>query len=197
MMRLRLFIAVDPPQDIRRQAAALQSGVALGHSVRWVPVDQLHLTLKFLGDVEEASGAEIAKSLELVREKDFALELAGVGRFPPARPKPLRRGEGPPRRAPRVLWIGLNPQPRLLALHDAIELRLEGLGIEREEKAFSPHLTLARLRDDADAAEVDRWFERGRDFLAGPFPVGRFHLYSSVLGPDGATHERIHSYDLV
>jgi 2'-5' RNA ligase len=176
----RLFLAIDPPQDVRRQLASLRSGVA---DARWVSIEQLHLTLKFLGDVEEAAAAEVEKSLDSVRETDFALELSGVGRFPP-------------RRAARVLWAGLKAEPKLLDLHEAIELRLEGLGIEREDQAFSPHLTLARLRDNVRAAEVERWLERGRNFLAGPFPVGRFHLYSSVLGPDGATHERIHSYEL-
>ena len=190
---MRLFVAIDPPEDVRRRLGALSRGL---DGARWVPLDQVHLTLRFLGEVGSEASERIASSLEAVREPRFSLTLAGVGRFPPARPKPLRRGEGPSRRAPRILWAGIEEQPRLTALHDAIEARVREAGLPPEDKLFSPHLTLARLREGTPSDAVELWLERGRAFREGPFAVDRFSLYSSVLAPTGAQHRKERSYEL-
>lgn len=177
---MRLFVAIDPPEEIRQEVAALWRGLG---GARWVPAGQLHVTLRFLGEVDPAGAARLLESLESVAEPAFSLLLAGGGRFPP-------------RRQPRVLWIGLEPEERLRTLHSAIERRLEEAGFPSDGKPFSPHLTVARLKEHVHADDVERWLESARGFRAGPFPVSRFCLYSSVLGRDGAAHRKEREYPL-
>jgi 2'-5' RNA ligase len=176
----RLFVAIDPPDQARAEVAALCRGV---EGAKWVSPAQFHVTLRFLGEVESGSPARIATALESARGTAFSVRFAGVGRFPP-------------RRSPRILWVGLQPEEPLLGLHSKIEARLAEAGFPGDGKAFSPHLTLARLRDGASAADAARWLDRGKDFETSPFPVSRFHLYSSVLDPAGARHRREGSYEL-
>ena len=177
---MRLFVAIDPPEEIRQAVAALCRGL---EGARWVPPGQLHVTLRFLGEVDPSGAARLAGGLGSMAQPSFPLRLAGAGRFPP-------------RRAPRVLWIGLEPEERLGMLHFAIERRLEEAGFPPDAKPFSPHLTVARLRDGAFPAAVDRWIEGARGFRAGPFPVSSFFLYSSVLGRDGAAHRKEKEFPL-
>jgi 2'-5' RNA ligase len=177
---MRLFIAIDPPEEVRAEVAALCRGI---EGARWVPSEQFHVTLRFLGEVGPEMAARIGKSLESVREPAFRVGFAGVGRFPP-------------RRSPRVLWAGLEPEEPPLRLHDEIESRLREIGVAGNGKKFSPHLTLARLREGANTAQTLRWLERWNGFRVGPFLVSLFFLYSSILGPGGAQHRRESSYDL-
>jgi len=177
---MRLFVAIDPPGEIRDRIAAICRGL---DGARWFSSEQFHLTLRFLGEVEPESAERIGKSLESVREDAFSVEFAGVGRFPP-------------RRAPRVLWAGLETAPRLARLRESVERALLPAGIAPDERTFSPHLTIARLKDGVSAAAVDGWLERERDFRAGPFAVSAFFLYSSLLGPGGAQHRKLASYGL-
>lgn len=177
---MRLFIAIDPSDEVRGEIAALCRGL---DGARWLPPEQYHVTIRFLGEVDPEARARIAEALGSVREPTFPLRLAGAGRFPP-------------RRAPRVLWIGIEPEERLGSLHSRIERQLSEAGLAAEEKPFSPHLTIARLREGTATPAVEGWLERAREFRAGPFPVSRFFLYSSVLGPGGARHRREREYGL-
>ncbi len=176
----RLFVAIDPPDAIRKDLVSLCGGI---QEARWVPAPQLHVTLRFLGEVGPEASARCATALEAVREPAFSIAFSGVGRFPPNRP-------------PRVLWTGIEPAQSIGEVHASVESSLRSAGIAPDEKRFSPHLTLARLRENASRAEVCRWLERWESFRSAPVRVSRFFLYSSVLGPDGARHQKERSYDL-
>ncbi|MBJ6798616.1 RNA 2',3'-cyclic phosphodiesterase [Geomonas propionica] len=169
----RLFIAIELPEDIK---ATLSSFNAEIPALRWVPSDQVHLTLRFLGDVLPQTVAVLKKNLAAVSFTAFPLTLRGVGHFP-------THGH------PRVLWVGLEGSRPLLALQQQIESAVTGTGIPPEERGFSPHITLARIKENA-TAEVTH-FEASHRMLSFPaFSAEGFILFSSVLTPKGAIHRK-------
>jgi RNA 2',3'-cyclic 3'-phosphodiesterase len=172
----RLFLAIDLPPPLRARLADLCQGVS---GARWLPEEQLHLTVRFLGGVEEAALPGLRRALAGVRASAFRLAVAGVGTFPPA------SGRG----AARVLWAGVAPPEPLLTLRAAID---EALGPDPEAAArgFSPHVTLARFRD-RPGPELPAFLEAHARLASEPFPVDAFHLYESQLGPRGARHTRL------
>ena len=176
----RLFTAIDLPEDIRLAVTGIGKDLP---GARCVPQEQLHLTLRFIGDVDDVAFAAVRPALAKVCATPFALTLRGIGHFPPGR-------------HPRVLWIGLDGSAPLMALQQDVELALVGAGIPPEERSFSPHLTLARLKDTPPHL-VAGLEERFKDFTAGPFPVTEFHLYSSTLTHNGAIHTREEIYRFI
>ena len=170
---MRLFVAVDPPEAVRKQLREICRDVS---GAKWTRPDQLHLTLKFIGEAAPDEFARIRGALSRVSGDSFPLRFRGVGRFPP-------------RGSPRILWAGTEPEYAIRRLHAMVEDALTEAGVERDQRPFSPHLTLARLRD-ARFADADGFLERGRSFHTEEFPVEEFSLYSSVLAPEGATHNR-------
>jgi RNA 2',3'-cyclic 3'-phosphodiesterase len=178
---LRLFIAVDLPPDLRQRVASLCQGIG---GARWVRPEQLHITLRFLGDTPEEQLATMRQKLRQVAAPGFSLSLTGPGVFPP-----------PGGRKPaRVLWLGLHPPVPLQALKLAIDAVL-GPDPEAAQRGFSPHLTLARF-PSRPHREWDEFLARHADLAAGPFPVAGFHLYRSTLRPEGALHEIVETYPL-
>lgn len=175
----RLFVAIDLPDLQRRGLRALCHG--LSGEVRWTSPEQLHLTLRFIGEVDEALFLEIKKALADLLFPPFVLRIQGVGSFPPGR------------RA-RVLWAGVDVSPELEQLHQLIEERLGRLGLPPEERPFHPHLTLARLPERLGPEILAAYFARHSRFAVPPFPVDRFHLYSSRLSRFGAVHHLEGSY---
>jgi 2'-5' RNA ligase len=175
----RLFVAIDLPDELRVAASDLCS--TLGDARR-VPAEQLHLTLRFIGDVDAETCSAIKKSLAGISVPSFVLTVRGIGHFPPGH-------------HPRVLWVGLGKSEPLLTLQREVELALVGAGIAPEERRFSPHITIARLRD-TPPAQVLSLEERHRDFGGGSFTVTAFHLYSSILTRSGAIHTREATYPL-
>lgn len=174
----RLFVAIDLPEEVKEAATAIAGRELPG--ARWVPRDQLHLTLRFIGEADEERFEAIKRALREVAGTPFSLSLAGVGHFPPGR-------------RPRVLWVGMAESEPLLLLQKKVELALVGAAVEPEDRRFSPHITLARLKE----TPVERVFaleERHRGFAAGPFPVTEFYLYSSTLTREGAIHRREATY---
>jgi 2'-5' RNA ligase len=176
---VRLFIAIDLPGEIAAEVRGLCQGLP---GVRWTNPAQLHLTLRFLGEVAEEAVAPMRSRLEGVARAPFALQLLGVGVFPRKR------------RPARVLWSGVSPAEPTVALKDAIDGVL-GPDPEAAERGFSPHLTLARLREDPRAA-LDRYLQERAAFTGTVWTVDAFHLYRSILGPDGARHEVLQRYPL-
>ena len=174
----RLFVAVDPPDDVRAALAKLCRGL---DGARWTRPDQLHVTLRFLGSVDAAAAPRIVEALRGVRLAAFTLAASGFGVFPSPR-------------APRVLWTALAPAGPLVAAHAAVEAEIAG-EISPDEKPFSPHLTLARL-DRTRGGAVAGWIAAREPFSAGPWTVDAFALYSSTLTPAGAIHRRLASYPL-
>ena len=176
---VRLFIAINLPSDVRRlaHAAAAPLRSAAPH-VRWVAEENLHLTLKFLGDVPDETGATIADALRpaAARHRATALELTGFGAFPN-----LRR--------PRVVWAGAVPDPRLELLHHDVEVACEALGFEVDGRPFRPHVTLGRIR--VPAGGEDNWplARAARSTrLHAACTVESVDLMRSELSPGGARY---------
>jgi 2''-5'' RNA ligase len=181
---LRLFIAVDLPTELRPAIARLCQGIA---GARWTRAEQLHITLRFLGDTAEDRLADLRAGLREVRTPRFELALRGTGVFPP-----------PSARKPaRVLWLGLEPPESLRALKDAVDgcLSKHGPDPETAKRGFSPHLTLARF-PTRPRHDLDRFLAEHAGFDGGRFVVSDFHLYRSTLRPEGALHEIVESYPL-
>jgi RNA 2',3'-cyclic 3'-phosphodiesterase len=168
----RLFIALTLPPPVRDTLAALAEPL---HGVNWTPPENLHLTLRFLGEVPADRIDSIVERLAGVKVEPFILPVEGVGTFPPKRP-------------PRVLWVGVGSgHPRLFQLRQRIDDALLASGLQLDVRTFHPHATLARCTENATAA-VSQWIHAHRDFAAPPFRVEAFDLYASELRPTGAVH---------
>jgi len=178
-MNKRLFIAVDPPEEVRERLALLCCGLP---DARWAPPDQMHLTLCFIGEVDGAAFLDIREALTGIIAVPFDLRVRGVGFFPP-------RGQ------PRVVWAGIEQCEPLMTLQRKMVTLLFRMGIELENRKYSPHLTLARLQQ-TPAAKVGKYLMENGLFSGGSFTVDRFALYSSVLGRKGASHCLEQSYPM-
>ena len=178
---LRLFVAVDLPAELRSAIARLCQGIG---GARWTRPEQLHITLRFLGDTAEDRLADLRADLHEVRAPRFELALRGTGVFPaPSARKPAR-----------VLWLSLEPPQPLRALKDAVNGVL-GPDPETAKRGFSPHLTLDRF-PTRSRHDLDRFLAEYAGFNGGGFVVSSFHLYRSTLRPQGALHEIVESYPL-
>jgi 2'-5' RNA ligase len=168
---IRLFVAIPLPETVRDQLAGLCAGV---RGARWNPPENMHLTLRFIGEVEEPSFADIAGVLSMIEARAFPLRFRGVGQF------------GDRRRA-RVLWAGVAGSEPLRALRGRIEGLLQRAGIAPEGRRYSPHVTLARLKATRPA-HVAPFLAAHGGFESTAFQADRFILYSSHLGQAGAIH---------
>ena len=181
--RLRLFTAVDVPTETLEQLEGIVDPYRAEISnARWAPVANQHLTLKFLGHVGSEMLAEIAAACGAAgaRVAPGEITVSGFGAFPSAR------------RA-RVLWAGIVDESEVLpSIATALDELLAPLGFEREKRAYTPHLTLARLKVPADVRGV---LER-LDYVSAPSRVGAFHLYRSRLSPKGARYEVLETFAL-
>jgi 2'-5' RNA ligase len=174
----RLFVAIRPPEEVRDLLIdAMDDSPAL----RWVGDEQLHLTLRFIGEVERPVANDIAAALNRIRFPSFDLQAVGVGRFE-------QRNGG-------ALWAGVQPKDPVVALAAKVERALQQAGLEPERRAFSPHITLARWnRRNAEA--VDSFLRRNADLRSEPFMVREFILFESKLSRHGAHYEEIASFHL-
>ncbi len=168
---IRLFVAIDIPPAIRSLVHDLARGIT---GARPVPRDQLHLTLRFIGDIETDTLPSLVKALATVQTPPFPLALKGVGHFP---------AWG----MPRIVWTGITTQPELSRLHSRIDQTLEGLGIAREPRQFSPHVAFARLKNP-DLESLRHFLTRQSTFQTESFHIENFSLYSSKLTAAGAIH---------
>lgn len=177
----RLFVALDFPDDVREQIANVCFGV---RKAKWVNARQIHLTLRFLGDASIEQYQDCLDMLSEVRVPSFDLSVAGAGFFPP-------------RRRPNVLWLGVEQNPLLTELRNQIDEAVCAAGFEPEERKFHAHVTVARLKEDAVVDDVGAFVAANALFRSRPFTASHFHLYSSVLGYDGAEHTREASFSLL
>jgi 2'-5' RNA ligase len=174
----RLFVAIRLPQPVRTQLLDLMGGVA---AARWLTDDQLHLTLRFIGEVDRHLARDIDAALSSVHHPGFSIALNGLGAFE-------RRGE------PVVLWAGVAPHEPLRALHKKVDQALVRVGVEPDRRAYMPHITLARL--PRGAGPVGSLVERSGGVGGPPFAVDEFRLYESRLTPEGPLYSLIERYSL-
>lgn len=175
----RLFIAIDLPEDVREELCRLRTPIPGG---RWVPQSQLHLTLAFLGDVEAGRVTELIGRLSGLKSAPFVLRFDRLGCFPS-------------RARPRVLWVGVRPEPLLGTLAERLREILDECAIPQEERPFSPHITLARLKLPApreSASFLDRPLRLQRPTIS----VEEFILFESSLTPAGAIHTPLQRFPL-
>jgi RNA 2',3'-cyclic 3'-phosphodiesterase len=177
MARIRTFIAIDPGKAIHDRIIALQETLArTGAQVKWVEPDNLHLTLLFLGEVEEREVPAVCQAVAEVAAKQpsFAMTVETAGCFPN------------PRR-PRVLWVGVsNGSQEVCGLHDALEPPLLDLGCyRREDRKYTPHITLGRIRTDPGTDELSAALAKHTAWKGGETQVGEVHVMSSQLSPTG------------
>ncbi len=174
----RLFVAIRPPEEVRDLLIdAMDDSPAL----RWVGEDNLHLTLRFIGEVERPHANDIAAALERLRSPAFQLRISGVGKFE-------QRNGG-------ALWAAVEPREPVASLAAKVERALQQAGLEPERRAYHPHITLARWnRRNVEAVEA--FLRRNGDLASEPFEVDRFILYESRLSRHGPHYEEVAEYAL-
>ena len=194
---MRLFLALDIPAAIRDRISLFIEGVTgFAPHARWMKRESLHITLKFIGEQPEAAIEPIKQSLSTIRASTTEIHFHNYGFFPTAK-------------SPRVFWIGVESGPQLAALAATIEETLSSLGIPKEPRPFSPHLTLARApgvsgsshRTKTDAP--NRIFHHLQEKLAarpapefGTMTPREFFLYQSQLSPKGSKYTKLATFDL-
>jgi RNA 2',3'-cyclic 3'-phosphodiesterase len=178
---LRTFVAVEITQSIRDRAGDLIAALAAAAAdVKWVEPHNLHLTLKFLGEVKQQEIVRVSQAMArgAAEVQPFDLEVCGAGAFPTAA-------------RPHTVWFGSGEgAEQMIALHDRVEAALAKLGYREEHRRFQPHLTLGRVRSGGPGvAELGTLVKQNADFLAGQMTVGKVTLFSSTLTPDGPVYE--------
>ena len=175
---IRLFVALRIPEAVRERLVALQGGVP---GARWANSDQMHLTLRFIGEVDGNVAHDIDDALAGIRAPSFTLELAGVGEF---------GGKNP-----RALWAGVRPNEALLHVQKKIETALQRIGLPAESRKFSPHVTLARMKG-APQEKIVLFLTHHALFASGPFGIADFVLFSSQLSHSGSIYHPERVYPL-
>ena len=176
---MRLFVGISLPDDVRARLGELKGGL---QGARWVEPDNLHLSLRFIGEVPGGGETDIDEALATIEAPGFPLALSELGFFD-------RRGRV------HAVWAGVGMSEPLMRLRAKVEHALVHLGHEPEHRKFKPHVTLARMKRGS-ASEVGHYLEALNGFSAGPFDVGCFTLYRSHLGQGGAHYEALADYEL-
>jgi len=175
----RLFVALRPPRAMRERLTALMGGIA---HARWERIDQLHLTLRFIGEVDRHLAEDIAAALGAVHHPRFDLLLDGIGQFD-------RKGQID------TLWVGVTPHDVVTALHNKVDQALARVGVAPDGRAFLPHITIARF--GRLAGPVGGFIETVAPAGGGErYEMNEFCLYESELGHDGASYTIAQRYAL-
>ncbi|HEX9932887.1 MAG TPA: RNA 2',3'-cyclic phosphodiesterase [Allosphingosinicella sp.] len=174
----RLFVAIRPPGPVRATLRAAMGGVS---GARWQTDEQVHLTLRFIGEVDLNAAHDIHAALGAIHHPRFEVAVSGLGTFD-------RRGR------PEVIWAGVAPHEPLKALHKKVDQALARVGIEADRRAYHPHITLARL--GRSAGPVADLLRQSGGISSEPFPVASFTLYGSTLTPTGAVYSVVEQYPL-
>ena len=174
----RLFVAIRPPEDIRD---LLIDAMDDGADFRWQNDEQLHLTLRFVGEVDRPIAEDLANALSRVRTERFSIRINGVGRFE--------------QRSGGALWAGVEPKEPVAVLAAKVERACQQVGLEPEHRAFHPHITLARWKGRR-TRELAHFLERKRGLASEAFEVDAFSLFESRLSRHGAHYEEVASFPL-
>lgn len=179
---MRLFTAIDLPSDVLVRLERLISAFRSEALIKWTPVDNLHITTKFIGEWAESRLGELHDALSsLLPREPFEVELKNLGWFPNER-------------SPRVLWVGATAADKLSHLAEAIDERLVSLGIPREDRPFTPHLTIARIKNPVPLRRLRQKVEAMQPTSFGKFPVSHFSLYRSQPGSNASIYFKLREY---
>lgn len=180
---MRLFVALEIPASVRENLAALLEALrAISKEPSWVRPANLHVTLKFLGEVADAKLEAVRTALGVIHSEQAAeLEFRGLGFFPNEK-------------HPRVFWAGIEASPNLKTLAADIDTVMEKLGIRRERREFSPHLTLARFERSRLPEALRSVITANAQREFGSLRTGEFHLIHSKLKPSGAEYTTLESF---
>ena len=183
---MRLFIAIEIPEDIRaRIASLLKEFRAISPHGKWVRPENLHLTLKFMGETDPAKLVEVQSALaSICSAQPITIEFRGLGFFPNAR-------------RPRVFWLGIQSSAALADTVAAIDRAVHKLGFPLEERPFTPHLTLARFTESSLAASLQSAITEKAAVSLGAFTATEFHLIESKLKSSGAEYTTLQSFPFV
>ncbi len=174
----RLFVAIRPPLPIRDLLRAAMGGIS---GARWQNDDQIHLTLRFVGEVDRHRAGDIHAALGAIHHPPFEIALNGIGSFD-------RRG------LPGAVWAGVTPHEPLHALHKKVDSALSRVGVAPDQRVFLPHIVLARLK--RSSGPVGNLLEEAGGLGSPPFSIDHFALFESDLTPDGAVYSMIERYTL-
>jgi len=194
---MRIFIGIDLEDDVREKIARFLEGVrGFAPDARWVRPESLHITVKFIGEQKPEQVEAMAERLRQVEETTIDIRLGGHGFFPTAK-------------SPRVFWIGIRAGPELAALAASIDAAVAELGVAREDRPFSPHLTLARGgggsgspkrqksdRPNSSFAVLNKRLETMGDLDFGAMTAREFILYQSQLSPKGSKYTKLQRFPL-
>jgi RNA 2',3'-cyclic 3'-phosphodiesterase len=177
---MRAFVAIELPGSIREALAREQAHFrAVCPDARWTRPEGIHVTLKFLGQISDAQVDEVKKALQhLERFEKFTVRAKGFGFFPDAK-------------GPRVFWAGLDAPPELARLAAQVESAMAPLGFPPENRAFRPHLTLARFKIPRPQPKLQALLAEQNNPLLGTFEVAEFFLWESKLSPQGAEYRKV------
>jgi 2'-5' RNA ligase len=174
----RLFVALRPPRPIRAVLIAAMHGIS---GARWQDDEQLHLTLRFIGEVDRHRAEDIAAALGGLHAPAIPARIAGVGLFE-------RQGR------PHMVWAGVEPPAPLAALHRKVDQALARVGVAPETRTFVPHITLARL--NRASGPVAPFLAQSSDLASPPFLFDHVTLYESEMGHDGSRYHPVARYPL-
>ena len=182
---MRLFTGIDIPYEERRNLELLVAHLKPKADIQWSPLANLHLTTKFIGEWPDEKVDEVVGALNRVA-KPGALNIVvrGLGWFPNPH-------------SPRVFWAGIHAPPELASLAAATENALSEIGVERENRPFSPHLTLARIRGPVPLFNLQKTVAELPSVDFGGWQADRFHLYRSQLQSGGSVYTKLSSFPLV
>ena len=175
----RLFAGLALPEDLRSRLAVLQGGI---DGARWVASENMHITLRFIGEVDEITAEEIDGALSRLTASPLNISLSGAGRFNS-------------RNKPRAVWVGVEKTPDLMALQEKVDRAIINIGLPPEGRKYMPHVTLARMKN-ARAQHTQNWVAVHDLFLAAPFVAREVVLYESRLGRAGADYSPVAIYPL-
>ncbi len=176
----RLFVAIDLPDSLKAEISELSAYGMPG--VAWVDSEQLHLSLRFIGEVDERVSDQLRTCLLKIYQQPISLKLRGVGTFPQGK-------------SPNVIWLGVEKSDPLIQLRNKIEHKINSIGIKGEQRKFHPHVTIGRVKSNKIKRMGD-YLAHYYLFRSEPFTVEYFSLFSSLLTPRGAKYTKEAEYSL-
>lgn len=175
---IRLFVGIEPPQPVKQQLVTLMGGIA---GARWQHYQQLHLTLRFIGEVDRHTANDVLVALDRLTHPSFEAFVHGTGVFEK-------------RLLPHTLWAGVEPEASFRALHNKVDQALRLAGIDQDQRQFKPHITLARLNQQS--GPLHGFLEAHGGLRSASFTVDSLCLYESRLTSAGSVYEIIERYPL-